>query len=1638
MQDLWSYEDPAQLEVFQNFYDRYTELSKQSGLTAPVREQTQHYMKFGQGLLSSLSLGTSNALNRSLGVDYKPDSISEHVAYHSGELLGFIAMPINIAGRLIGPLGSKAGQATAKWGLKMLGKNAGATAAKRADRLGKLTEYVFNATQTLGVASAISDINAPPKQMAQSYASGATLGAVFGGTAFMHSLKHPVLSWIGRQFAGRTLMGMTKLRPYFDKDFWSELVKDKDAFGQVIYDEMINTYFLSHGITPAAVGLGDPRALKAEQLRKLLQTDKALAEMSVEIAKDPDIKLSNVDFAKFKRIPYNPEFTAVLEKKNKPFIRNNQIEVDPKRVDRERLPDMKDRIERGYIESEQLRVVYDPEKMVFKPEADNHTLWAALKDYTSVRKGIGERTKQFEAVVVNPETLAKSRLLPRAIDYAIRYKVYQERVQGLKEGKPDPSDVYHGQKLQRLSDSQLERREHKSPHELLRSKELDLRPDDVRLGTEAIRNLTRGFRRWDLDVDTGTLTPVEYGEQPVPHFSVRYEKSQGEWLPKGVGDGVDNLHFSGTAQIKKAHLPKVIDAFRDSVTNTLIRNEMAKKEPDSGLKVEDIWGKEGAGRAYLEIDKTFGKDSPFEKRIKEAKPSRGQTYGKYNDLMEGTKYVNKKIAQYEAIPTMDVPARYMRKLTARINALKLDIAPDEFMAAILEKGEGAAGRFVDPSSAKAKLRKVEMASAADKPPGARLKIKIGHLPELERHLKLAESASLAEKIDYILAPFNEKHGLQNKYAEESAIKKGPEDVRKRYNRLVDAENKRRSSKLTQSWRDARTKANTTVLSKLLAVSRPQSFLDARYLFQAMESNTGLPMWKIAKRVMSASRQRKWAKAELTRELNKIDLSEKDLSLVEQYYKTMYSNADLPKSMRDSSGRLLLPESVKEYIQAVDNVMGELKPMVQLYRWRQYYENIVLGKNPKMRVYRMQAREKDPNLQKEYAEFRDKIQDLTVAWTVDYQVRTDPKTGESMPGYKHHPEQFIEVLESIAPELGAIQSGYYLPLRVLSGDKQGLVKHDILVHADTMGTTHIRSRGEFTNKRGKEGMDLGETVYQTMVGRDLRLRLDSYINQVMNLHYMQKPLETMEGLVNIFQQHFDKATSKQLFKESSDPTSHSTLDWIRLWAHRQKGFPVRLGPLGRGLKTVQSFFYRTLTLKPFLWMRNLFQNVVMSPDKGIILDYYARKAVGKAGKFKDLPPEAKDFYWKHVAQMESLEKHQLWLEATDKLLELPIAGEVFRLAEKVGHTYALTDNVNRTGAFMAYYERGWKQLKKYRSGETNIDTMFRKTGAARMEPIEQKEILQLVAEGKDMEVAKEIGKWGSDNTNWLYRRSERSLVAMSQDEALTNLMTWTKGVIQRSVKEGRNLYQGVKEAGSIRDLLDPRRPPGEKATGAIKYFVGVRIASLIAESALTTIANGHFSKYKSYGPGMFFWELGGVPVDMVNEFVEAASDLSRGEAGSMARFADSFLGLMVPFYDSTTNVLEAITDKDDIRPFQRSLNNMKKGFDTQEYVDRTIAEAVLHGLFGKDPKYSVDKEKYLAEKLVEAKKAAITAKDPLTETFFKLQVDRYEGLLDVLHRYKPELRDTEEVRRKMIEKRKEQQESLEYKNWYEQWKKRHRY
>ncbi len=803
------------------------------------------------------------------------------------------------------------------------------------------------------------------------------------------------------------------------------------------------------------------------------------------------------------------------------------------------------------------------------------------------------------------------------------------------------------------------------------------------------------------------------------------------------------------------------------------------------------------------------------------------------------------------------------------------------------------------------------------------------------------------------------------------------------------ERKRRKDILAKAlWKAKNEPGAGSVIKQLLTVDRPTTWLDFNKFTSYIQVRTGIPLHDLYRWGHKVIGDKKTALGKYTEFLNKYaGMPAEEQAQIYVYYNRLFNL----KSVRD----LALNEKQLSYIRDIDKTMEDLAPLIIEERFKMWLETVYYPElaeerpiTPAAKAFRMQN---DPDIRGFLFRGADRWLEF---------VRTKDRSGYD-----------AWVQEAIDRGIGTISKGIYLPEFIakipIEKDKVNLLYEYEASNIGFVGKGHFKSRTKIQDRFFD--VDLLDSLADEFRDKNLNVRVHAYINQVLNVKYVEPYLDAMERVINMYGDAFKEAKPPGMGRKGVEAKGISMLDYFRLYAHRIKGYPIKIGPIGEQLRFIQSAFFRSLVVRPFLILRNIPQRWVTAPHKSNVLD--PRYLLQKRFSFNALPEAVRERYASTVSQLSVFRQDYLQLMESEKMKTWPFIGTFVKLAENVGKLYSLSDEYNRRYVFSKTFFRAKDYINKYISQQISQDALDKELGIGKMESTNQRAWRELI-QARDVDgAATHLAEWTDMNTNWMYGRTEKSLPEMTgEGESWTNLLTWSKSIVQWMTGSAQSARDGVNMMIHNKPNTPEFNVGRQKMYDGAGKMVGLLLCGGIANSLLNTVSFQVKPKFQSYGTDMFMWELGGVSLDIVKSFTDdlaavitsidgtpeerkAAMDKAMKDLDTIA------IRQMLPFSKNALSVIESFTGRSFISPLYEKWTKLIYGYPKQQtYVQRTMLEGIAHAVFSTDPNKTEDVRKYVFKKMTELdiKRREKGVFQPLIELMYQ----QYKRNNEMLMRYTP--------------------------------------
>jgi len=464
--------------------------------------------------------------------------------------------------------------------------------------------------------------------------------------------------------------------------------------------------------------------------------------------------------------------------------------------------------------------------------------------------------------------------------------------------------------------------------------------------------------------------------------------------------------------------------------------------------------------------------------------------------------------------------------------------------------------------------------------------------------------------------------------------------------------------------------------------------------------------------------------------------------------------------------------------------------------------------------------------------------------------------------------------------GVVKSGYS-PLQVIS-PKIRIWKPK----PQTFGKSHIKPRTDIEYKEQD---------------RNIIQRLLSYKKQMDNLVSMRPKVR---ALITLVDSNLDKFQNPKRVEEV-----------IEVFLRELKGYNKPEGLVERNLNRAYAQAMQTIILPSVaMFGRNVLQPIGFGFDKITLID----------PRNKKLTTDEKDYLNTYVSQMEVMKVD--WFMTGEKPYGGKIGAGLMKAVNKVG-IYPYSDQANRHLSFWARVN----QVNRAFAGDKSLDRKMKAAKFADMERSERIMALEILAKDGEEAMARYIARVFTDDTQFVYDRSQRSPAEMGRGKWLSNLMLFPRAYNEMLLKQAKHFKEGT---------------PRQKAR-AFKVLTSVIVGGLLVGAAYQKVTGRRQNPYNPLT--LLAYEPGGLAIGTV----EAVSDVyvntimavggdDRAVAAlttAIPRLAD----MWIPFYAYTTRGYEAVTNTKNI-----DVKNLRKIREllNQEYKTRGDAYVLERNAYQK--------------------------------------------------------------------------------------------
>ena len=369
-------------------------------------------------------------------------------------------------------------------------------------------------------------------------------------------------------------------------------------------------------------------------------------------------------------------------------------------------------------------------------------------------------------------------------------------------------------------------------------------------------------------------------------------------------------------------------------------------------------------------------------------------------------------------------------------------------------------------------------------------------------------------------------------------------------------------------------------------------------------------------------------------------------------------------------------------------------------------------------------------------------------------------------------------------------------------------------------------------------------------------------------------------------------------------------------------------------------FSILSLSPHMFVRNLFQNPSLLPDKSAMIDLRNRR----------LTDQEFEFIETEVSQFTGIKQEQLLQEYMGNT-------RMERMLTKITY-YPYSDPVNRKVAMWSTLNKAERALKDFQV-DGDVDKFMRNSGMLEFSSTEQMRILELLSQDSikyrssslrsvsgDVGAIRQIAKNITTRKHFRYLRFQRSIFEMGTGGRLVgSLVAFPRGYAQ-------NLFLAAERLASKTTTAAEKRR-------AMKVLVAAILGSLIF-GEMYSRATG--KKRNPYHPlNVLLWNPGGLAlgapmaiydtISTVQRVIMSQTEEERDRAVNQLTIDVPRMGdMFIPFFLPLMNVLESALDQQYID--RKTLREVREIFDesytlNEEFYkkERGLLGKFQHAIFG---------------------------------------------------------------------------------------------
>ncbi len=390
------------------------------------------------------------------------------------------------------------------------------------------------------------------------------------------------------------------------------------------------------------------------------------------------------------------------------------------------------------------------------------------------------------------------------------------------------------------------------------------------------------------------------------------------------------------------------------------------------------------------------------------------------------------------------------------------------------------------------------------------------------------------------------------------------------------------------------------------------------------------------------------------------------------------------------------------------------------------------------------------------------------------------------------------------------------------------------------------------------------------------------------------------------------------------------------------------PLARILARMGGYISSVVYIPPHLGLRNLYQPIWLNP--------YRQELVNPLNKpLSEAALAYFDIYGQGGNQL------------IESLLQTYLGkGRVATFIRRTS-PMGISETMNNKWTYWAMVNKATRALNEYRSTK-DLSKFVKNSGMEDFTLRQQKEVLELMALGKEEEATWFIGRKINQNTNMIYDQRQAGPMTAGEFGTLAgSLLRFPRGYGQRMYEQAEKLKSGNWREKRL----------------ALSVIAGSIVMGIIGNTIYQKITGKKGSPYNPLS--VITWSPGGLTFGAAQDTSNLISDIfaaASGDEDALMRLPSGLergSNLLVPYYVVIINSLEAMSDTKgaDRLAIRKVIALIKKDYHPNEASyekERDWIGKLQHALFGGEPP-EAEKE---PEKPKSFKKTTPTFKKPLTK------------------------------------------------------------